>query len=86
MAIKVCPLAKKGDARNRPDPYLEAEILQDLSRIQDAKHVIAEYYDSFAEDESFYLVMELCKYGSIYDYLSRERKRPFTEDQSLLQF
>jgi serine/threonine protein kinase len=79
----MCPLAKQGDMRNRPNPSLEATILQHLSKIQDAKHVIAEYYDSFAENEKFYLVMEMCKHGSIYDYLNRERKRPFTEDQSL---
>jgi serine/threonine protein kinase len=73
---------KAGDARSKPDPRQEAEILKELSQVSDAKHVIAEYYDSFAEGEYFYLVMEYCKHGSVYDYLNRERKKPFTEEQS----
>ncbi|KAI6182998.1 Protein kinase domain-containing protein [Aphelenchoides bicaudatus] len=80
VAIKKCQLVKSRE--NRPDPKKEAEILQELSKIPDAKHVIAEYYDSFEEDGYYYMVMELCQHGSIYDFLTRTRKKPFTEEQT----
>lgn len=65
-----------------PNPRLEIEILKELSQVQDAENVIAKYIDDFFEDDHHYLVMEYCKYGSIYDYLIQKKKRvPFNEYQ-----
>lgn len=84
VAIKQCKMLTGKEGKKTPDPLMEAETLKTLCQVHDAQRVIAEYYDSFVDGEYHYLVMEYCKHGSIYDYLSKERKIPFNEEQSKL--
>jgi serine/threonine protein kinase len=84
VAIKKSKIPTGDEKRKIPDPRIEALILKDLCKMQDARQVIVEYYDSFTEDGFHYLVMEYCPYGSIYEYLLKERRNPYTEDHSEL--
>jgi serine/threonine protein kinase len=84
VAIKKCRRLNSGDDRKTPDPIAEAKILKDLSKINDSRHVIAQYIDSFVEGDYHYLVMDYCPHGSIFDYVCKERNnRPLTEDHGM---
>ena len=69
LVIKQIPLCKKEKNVNIDEAKNEAIILKQL----DCNYIV-KYYESFEEDNNYFIVMEYCEKGDLGSYLSKLKK------------
>ena len=77
LVIKQIPLCKK-DKNNIEEAKNEATILKQLN----CKYIV-NYYESFEEDDNYFIVMEYCEKGDLSSYLLnyKKNKKKLTENE-----
>ena len=67
----------------------EAELLRNLSAKKNSNisNYIVEYIESFEENNKFYIIMEYCDKGDLFNYIEEKKKtKQFLQENEILQF
>ncbi len=87
-AMKEIPLSSSDNSKIMKIKE-EAELLRNLSvkKNSNISKYIVQYIESFEEKNKFYIIMEYCDKGDLYNYMEEKKKtKQFLEENEILKF